>query len=185
MGRNPYDRIMINNAFNWPTNSFCFVFFHWSWLICVRHVFRNQKSILGHQSQPCWFLLFFFFLWGAVLYTDLLFSMCITFRSSLPAATLAPPTSPRHMLLVSVWHRWHSYRQLMCERVRPMPVALSCCSPRGPFTLHFCQMCNTYSLLSLQWGLHDSCRHAAGYTVLTCQAGMPDQLCAGTLKTQF
>lgn len=127
-------------------------FFNSSCVICLRNIFKNQKSKQGHQSQACC-CCFFLFPWEADLYTDqplLLFSMCITFKPCLPAATLAPSTSPLHTL-VSVWHRWHSYRQLMCERVRPMPVALSCCSPCGSFTLHFCQMCNIYSLLSHLW----------------------------------
>lgn len=63
-------------------------------------------------------------------------------------ANISPEMLAGATLCVSVWHRWHSYRQLMCERARPMPVALSRCSPHSPFTLHFCQMCNIYSLLS-------------------------------------
>lgn len=47
------------------------------------------------------------------LYTDqpqLLYSMCITFKSCLLAATCAQLTSPQHTLFISVWNRWHSYR---------------------------------------------------------------------------
>lgn len=123
-----------------------------------KYCFWKQKSNQAHQSQAI-FTFFFFFLvskggWRLDSYTDrpwLLFSMCITFKSCLAAATLAPPTSPRHTLLFSMWHRWHSYRQFMCERVRPMLVALSPCSLCSLFTLHFCQMCNIYSPLSRLW----------------------------------
>lgn len=148
----------------------------------------KSKKTINHRH----FLKYIFY-WGADLCTDqprLLVSMCITFKSCLPAATLAPPTSPRHTLLISVWHRWRSYRQLMCERVRPMPVALSHCSPRGPFALHFCQMCNIYLLLSRLWFCSEAYMTLVDMQLVILSSlvrrGWQTNSCrAGTLKTQL
>lgn len=190
MGRNPEDRVCEQWALKWPTTLCCFVLFlHCSWLP-KKYILgiRNQNKTINHRH----FFKYIFY-WGADLCTDqprLLVSMCITFKSCLPAATLAPPTSPRHTLLISVWHRWRSYRQLMCERVRPMPVALSHCSPCGPFALHFCQMCNIYLLLSRLWFCSEAYMTLVDMQLVILSSlvrrGWQTNSCrAGTLKTQL
>lgn len=97
------------------------------------------------------------------------------FKLCLQVAALTPPTSPQHTIhppITSVWHRWHSYGQLTCERLR-----LMCGSACGSveqlsvqLVLLFVSIKRAISadccrVFGLCWVPYGSSQHAAGCAV--------------------